>query len=275
MSPENKHRIVGIIVLIAFIALLIPFLFTSGVKKQTQVAGENTPATSNLVGSSGEVLEEQQPLQTVTEQQAGVMQQPVSSAQQNIPPVAVAAHQEKPELSHEKDGQPILPSKNLGEQTTGADVVPPVSRKDAGAKESIVPKADTKSVNTVVEAPSENDDSAIAITGMEEKTKTSTKKAVSKKHVAVSKAKKAQLNRAKAYWSVQVGSFSDKERVKKMVTDLQSKGFHVYLQKINTSVGEMVRVLVGREASREKAAKISKQLHSTLGVGGRVVRNSK
>lgn len=36
MSPENKQRVVGVIVLVAFIALLIPFLFTSGLKKKDQ-----------------------------------------------------------------------------------------------------------------------------------------------------------------------------------------------------------------------------------------------
>ena len=80
---------------------------------------------------------------------------------------------------------------------------------------------------------------------------------------------------ASTFWSVQVGSFSDQSRMQNMVNSLQAKGYHVYLQKISTSRGAMVRVLVGRETSKSKAVAIANQLKTKLKINGRVVGSKK
>jgi DedD protein len=100
-------------------------------------------------------------------------------------------------------------------------------------------------------------------------------KAVVKKTVV----KKGKAHKGKVIasrsWSVQVGSFSDQARAQKLVNNLQSKGYHVYLQKITTSRGPMVRVLVGREPCKAKAVQLASQLKTKLKIDGRVVRNKK
>ena len=94
------------------------------------------------------------------------------------------------------------------------------------------------------------------------------------KEAVTSKVKNAQKG-AKVLWSVQVGSFSDQSRTQKMVENLRAKGFRVFLQKISTSSGQMVRVLVGRESCKEKAIKIAEKLKTTLAIDGRLVSNKK
>jgi len=79
----------------------------------------------------------------------------------------------------------------------------------------------------------------------------------------------------KEFWSVQVGSFSDEAHVQKLLTQLHSKGFQVYTQKITTSTGSLTRVLVGREAKKEKASQIAGQLETTMKIKGRLIRNQK
>ncbi len=43
MSPENKQRIVGVVVLMAFFALLVPFLFSSGIRKKLSTPADEIP----------------------------------------------------------------------------------------------------------------------------------------------------------------------------------------------------------------------------------------
>ena len=255
MSSENKQRVVGIIVLIAFIALLIPFLFTSGIKKKHQLASSEVeiPAAT-----------------TSANQDVGVLPAP-SSEQNSIfaqGSAKDASKKELPVVLPQQSGTE-LKSEQPGISTESNQVIPTESGLPEQEESSLANAAavNNQTVDVSQEAAAE------------------VKPAVSGSKVVpvVPKAKKDTIvgkkvvknKGAKVFWSVQVGSFSDQARVQKMVTNLQTKGHHVYLQKITTSRGPLVRVLVGHEMSKAKAIKIANQLKVKLKINGQVVRNKK
>ena len=241
MSPENKQRAVGIVVLVAFIALLIPFLFTSGVKKKDQADSGSEAATSI----------------------------PVNEVSASPPSAEMAASNLQPPLTTTTTN-PTTPSKELPKE--GIDTnVNAVADLPVAITEGVTentPETATKvepEPNIIPEdgKPKESKDLAMVPQKSVEKIKPVIKKPVVAK------------SNGKIHWSVQVGSFSDKQRMQRMVSKLQTSGFKVFLQKINTSHGLMIRVLVGREATQAKAEKISLQLKKKLKLTGRVVSNKK
>lgn len=96
---------------------------------------------------------------------------------------------------------------------------------------------------------------------------------VAKKHesheVTAAKAKAAELANA---WSVQLGSFSQKENAEKLVKELRSKGYAAYMHQAKSGKGSISRVYVGPELKREKAEAMATKLLETLNLKGVVVK---
>ncbi|MDR1057266.1 MAG: SPOR domain-containing protein [Coxiellaceae bacterium] len=230
MALEYKQRVVGIIVLIAFIALLIPFLFTSGVKKKQQ-------STSREI---------------------------------DIPTTPIASvNQESIALPTSQDVSNEISTKELSvESQSPQSVFEATTPEEGGAVAANVSAVNTlmaEETNQVQTEPTTNELTEVPVVS----------KADEGKSAVVGRGKTVKNKGAKAFWSVQVGSFANKARLQKMITNLQKKGYHVYSQKITTSRGPMSRVLVGRETSRAKAMKIANQLRVKFKINGHVVRNKR
>lgn len=230
MSFENKQRVIGIVVLIAFIALLIPFLFTSGIKRK-QTAKDEIPMSDK----KRELIAQQ--IQSISD--TVPEEQPAKEPELTEQPIALPQDQ----------AEPIANSTLVDEQV--APTLPIVLPET-----SDVPKPSTV-VEKTVELP------------------TNVKKApVAKKSDAVKSLQQSSVPNPKEFWSVQVGSFVDQERVQKLISKLHDQGYHVYMQKVTTSDDKVLtRILVGREASKDQAEKIVQQLATTMNIKGYVVRN--
>ena len=67
-------------------------------------------------------------------------------------------------------------------------------------------------------------------------------------------------------WTIQIASFSDKQHAINFRDQLKQKGFHAYINNVDTTKGKHIRVYVGPELSRYKAqiqlAKIDRELHA-------------
>lgn len=72
-------------------------------------------------------------------------------------------------------------------------------------------------------------------------------------------------------WAVQLGAFTDEVNAKKLIKQLQTKGFAAYLEKVKTNKGEMVRVLIGPETKKVKAQAIMAKLDKQMQLKGVVV----
>lgn len=264
MNFAKKQRVVGIVVLIAFIALLIPFLFTSGIKRKHS-AGDEIP-----INAKKRQLIAQQ-IQSIND---------TDGASVPVPKPVDGEHALVLPQDQFEQPEGIL---------TADDQVATTKTMDSQSQQQALPKPETFPIvvsETVFEESAENipkDIKLVAATatvntaGKNQKVKkTQTAKEVSRKNTGVKPAK-ATIGKkdSQEFWSVQVGSFSNQERVQKLITELHAKGYHVYMQKVTTSNQEVLtRILVGRETSKEKANKIAQQIVTTMKIKGYVVRNN-
>jgi cell division septation protein DedD len=250
MSPENKQRIIGIIVLTAFVALLIPFLFTNGIRKKQTVSDEIP----------------------MTEEKRQLIAQQI----QDIDGITMEATPVSEEKTVAEPSSMLLPKQlEQTEVLLSVDNQNSVPKASAGVEKS-EKAVSTKTQNSSFETTSKR---APVKSKIETKIAKETKKPIvvkttTNKNAQLSK-KTAAKSDAKEFWSVQVGSFSNQARVQKMVAELHKKGYQVYLQKIATSNALLTRILVGHESSKEKAGKMAKQLEATMKIKGYLVRNKK
>lgn len=72
-------------------------------------------------------------------------------------------------------------------------------------------------------------------------------------------------------WVVQLGAFSNKSNAKLLQQQLQGHGFNAYTQKVKTSRGQLVKVLVGPETQRQKAVAVQTKLNKSFNLKGVLV----
>lgn len=285
MNIQNKQRIIGIIVIVAFLALLIPFLFTSGPKKNA----DTVPANPSMI---------RLPTFTKKAPDANVGQQkpaevvPLSQTQLAQPAPAPQQAQEQPPQVPDQD-------MNAGEKQIPVAVNPP---QGASGNENLPPQmmeaqqqpvAETQNAPVVQEAKPvaqviEKKEKPVTTKAIKTTSKTASKKAqtkaqakalkvkahVGKKPIKKSKTEtKATAAKGKNFWAVQIGSFEDKARVAKLTKEIQGLGYHVYTQKVTVSKGvTLTRVMVGHETSKDSAEKIAKHLEKSLKLSGTVTQ---
>ncbi len=244
MTADNKQRIVGIIVLVAFIALLVPFLFTGGSRhRDTLEHGSEIelPLSNDVLG--GNKSTEQQP----------------PSAQKISPRESQVTNEEEyQKLSLELSGPREIENSTNNPETSMHNLQSPSS-------EEIKPMATNLAIDAKVLEPNSVD--RVTVAGVKKVAGAGTKKKISRKTLP----NKFKISVDGGNWFVQVGSFSNAERVKRLADRLQSNGFLVYFQKIVTSQGPMTRVLVGKEKSQEEAMAIARKLKSRLQLDGKVI----
>lgn len=281
MSPENKQRIVGVVVLVAFIALLIPFLFSSGIRKKL-----STPADEIPINAQKRQLITQQ-IQNINATNPAA-RSPVAATTTTAVAMPTPMTEQQPANTAQLPGLPqnqfeqpdaLLPleENDQTELANNADINQSNQSIATPASTEVAPAINT---STATNQPSANSVVAVETATPVASTKTALKNKAIKKSKITSKNKKAKpisINAGtKEFWSVQVGSFSDEVSMQKLIAQLRSNGFNVYTQKIITSSTKpLTRVLVGREMDKGKASKIAKQLEATMKVKGHLVRNQK
>lgn len=284
MKPETKQRIIGIVVLLAFAALLVPFLFTSGIRKKQFTSDEipinaekrqlitqqiqdmgSATATSTLHPQLPPTAGVQQP---VTQQQSTTVQQPATAQQPTggQQPMILSPSQFEHEGIFPPDDNQAEPAVNK-EASQSAQVAASQTEAMVNAQQDL--GFNTTSTESLASAEAEASAKAIQATSKV------AKKSVVKKTGKNKTPKKVTKNSDKIFWSVQVGSFSNPVRIQKLIAELHQKGFRVYQQKVTTTKAILTRVLVGHEASKVKAKELAQKLLTTMKIKGQVVRNTK
>ena len=75
-------------------------------------------------------------------------------------------------------------------------------------------------------------------------------------------------------WTVRVGTFSKSENVDTVSSLLNDSGFNARHTKVQTTLGEAIRVWLGPYASKEMAEKVSVRLKSLTGEKGYITRHA-
>lgn len=252
MEKQTKHRILGVMVVIALVIILLPF-FQSGKELASDTTLVNAPP-----------FPEQSVQTTAT---AAADEEPSLNSQDLAPPTIT-------EAAHEADSavpvsQP-LPVDML--KTIRPNVV-----NDAKTSES-VKSADIKSTVT--------NDEEIKIKMALDNKKPVLKHgdAAPRKILPIAKkgAKKAVIpdlpldddgltQLKNAAWVIQLGSFKDKSNALHLVNQLRAKGYSAFIQRVSTSLGSSTRVFVGPESQRNSAHALATQLEDDMHLHGIVI----
>lgn len=288
MSPENKQRVIGIVILVAFVALLIPFLFTSGIGRkvlksdqipmspeQRQLAALQIKNTGSVVASpkQSEASTAANQAQIVPGSLNGSDQQSSEIATPPSPQASTVVNEQPvdvsfpPELSsNNRVSPPSLPTLESDAELTN-------KTNAVVAPEAILPEEEPKEQKKIDEVLLMD---KIVKKSIDIKTKTKAPKKAKTAPRANKKnnitTKKASIKKA-GNWSVQVGSFTNPTSVNKLVSQLRGKGFKAYLQKVTKNNITMTRVLVGSEANKQIAKQIADKLSADLNITGHLTRS--
>lgn len=298
MLIENKQRLVGIIVLVVFVALLVPFLFSGGSKKEAKEATDKTinnsaiPVTTTTSLNAPQVLEQNAPtintttnaaanppavsgqavdtipVQTInTEMPSNVgVQQPEpikkssGSIAQPMPPVVKHS---APSLAPAPAATPTVMAAPVAQSATVATPATPTMGQPAA--QPVATMVEQPTTQPVAAVPAQPIAQPAATTVAKQPTTIQYKKAVLKPHALTGTV-------TGTFWAVQVGSFADQNHVQKLLKDLHAKGFHVTAQKIKTAHGMLTRVVVGHEASRAGAETVAAKLEKTSHLKGTIIK---
>lgn len=75
-------------------------------------------------------------------------------------------------------------------------------------------------------------------------------------------------------WAVQVGSFSEEPRARKLAEDLKTRGYPAFVMRYQDGETLYFRVRVGPQQTREQAETVAKQIKQATGGPARAVPNS-
>ena len=73
-------------------------------------------------------------------------------------------------------------------------------------------------------------------------------------------------------WSLQLGSFKNKENATSLRAELRAANYHSYILQAKTSDGETFRVLVGPMLKKSALLKLGEQIDANFNVKGQLVR---
>jgi cell division septation protein DedD len=269
MNNQIKQRIIGIIVLAAFIAILVPFLF-SGSKKTTMKATTLEVSTTAINVSEANKLIEQKVV-------AASQNSPHTPSETNKTKTANAAviHEQRPSATTVpvQTSQTAINSVTLSSPKTNGLDNQEVSSETDSQKTEI---SQTKSLQ--FDATTTPEESSI-VTSKKQKPML-----MAKQHIVKSKiAKKAKTKLTKSIrvqktvlpknprWAVQLGCFVETKSAENLLSDLRSKGFRPYTKKTNGKKINFTCVLVGNEADQIKASKIANTLEQLFNLKGKVI----
>jgi len=284
MFAQNKQRIVGIIVLVIFVALLIPFLLAgNSSQSQHETEANNTSVPVN-VGQNNEpqvAAEDQSLLEPMTNPGPELAQAGVENKSATIPSIEQqpASQEVMPNATSQMPTAPQQPAINATNESvaipannTATADVSNLSNEVINAPQPAVVKMPAESSNEMSQPQALPEGIVAAPRPVTIKLPSLTEKKPVIHAKKMAKAKTKAQVKARGNWVVQVGSFADAKHVYKLEAKLRAKGFKVYTNKINTYKGELTRVSVGSGLSKQQADNIAARLEAS-GISAKVSRD--
>src|SRR3990167_10056508 len=257
MESKTKHRILGIMVVAGIAVLMYPFMVgTSSMPNEhalvmappfpdqaTQIASAMSDDVINMTAATDEMV------LASTEQDSKFNQQPDP-----------AANQANPDLTNVSSVQPSSDTK--------AKTEPKVQTKTAETSllESDIKPAKIKAIQRKISA------------------KPAKKLVRLKKHTLHARRQPLAVNKntpignngllelKQAAYVIQLGSFSKKTNALKLVNKLRANGYRAFIQNVDLSSGQNIRVFVGPEHRQASARQMATDLEKEMKLRGIVIR---
>lgn len=272
MEIKTKHRIIGIVAIVALAIIIVPFFIN-----RTQSSNINVkPAAQVPIADSSDG--------PAPQKQAAIEPSAEMTSTANEPHNAVPIEPQQIPANSNLATEPLRPVAQIPKTA--------VVSSNVHAKMSALENTDSNSKaktseaeNTATESPVKNITKPTPV--HEEATKP--KKIPRNKNgsvkvmfahqqshhnlVAVKKEiKKTKLVDLHNAWAVQIGSFAQKNNADKLVQQLRSKGFAAYVDRAKSGRMTVERVFVGPEAKRAHAEELVKKLKHAFQLKGVVVK---
>lgn len=291
MNIQIKQRIVGVIIVGALIALLIPFLFvgktnkddtlkldipevqvnpTTAVETPPPLVNDRVELTSNTVEPSLQ-NEPEKP-----ESLAAQITAPIASTTAPIPTKA------EPVAEAKKINQniPLNPkTETVYDDKSGEDLV-----VDSLAKTTVEAAAPTSAESIVKQeqnvmslSPKKHVDKKVKNLKKVKASKSANKSNNRKKTTKI-QAKKTTVTAAittvgTGPWSVYLGDFPENEQGR-LIKKMHDSGYRAYAKKTKTPDGMFVGIYVGRLRTHEQAEQLATELQQVTGFSGKTVKTN-
>lgn len=291
MERSTKHRILGILVVVALVIISLP-LFQGSKETNTQTAAINTPAFPD---QSVQVAPPTQPAMATNnpvEPKPAPTSAAVESPEDQPDDVITTLH---PSVVNAQE--PAKPETVAPQAMTAANA--PVAAPPVGVTATTEPKVETSNVIPVGQALATKASvkPANLITSKDaQKAKVlhasntaKLKKASTMTRLANANAKhnvkvkpfapvahtalqdNGLVSLRSASYVIQMGSFKNKTNALKLVNQLRANGYPAFIQKMSTAFGENIRVFVGPANKRTAAVALADKLENHMHLKGIVI----
>jgi cell division septation protein DedD len=236
MDSKKKCKILGILMIIAFIIILLPF-FQGDKDLPIQTVTIKEPPFPKPIAQV-----------TVAE----------GSSQSDIPSASSMVKSKKIELGqrHDTTSATIANKSNV----TTSDVILP----------SIAKTAQEKPVtNTLTSLHREKDKAALGSSSQTVRSLADRQKHVETLFTTAGSNELVKLKHA--VWAIQLGNFRNKAHALQLVNSLRASGYHAFMQYASSMSGETMRVFIGPELNRSSARILANRIERGLHIRGIVV----
>ncbi len=257
MDIKTKHRIIGIIAIVALAVIFLPMLFTHSFNDTALKLSSHVPSAPDKPSLElNTPSAPPSPSSNSSNAPASVSTSATSNDNNNLAtaPLQISNNtdSDKVDANIEQSNESNL-SDALTTSVTASQSNPPINSvttttvKPAAEKNNVTQPQQLNSAEKPVASAHFMD----------------LKKSIIKNAPAASQAEA---------WTIQIGSFSDKNNALQLVKKLRNKGFAAYSNEVKTGAVSMTRVFVGPELQREKAETILNQLQQQFGLKGVIAK---
>ncbi|MDX7988459.1 cell division protein DedD [Xenorhabdus sp. 12] len=236
MASKFQNRLVGTIVLVAVGIIVLPMIF-DGDKKYN----ENQFASIPLVSKLGD----EENIDSIP---------PLTQSMPSTPPEGAAEAMQTQNQSQEQSGTDIL-SGAVPSETAPVTQPPVLTPKDL---------RETGKTESPVQPKVENNPQAKA------ESRSATKPEAKSETKSEAKPKLAEQAPQASAYVVQLGALKNADKVNEIVAKLRLSGHQVYTAPASPVQGQLTRIYVGPNASRQKLESILSELREITGLQGQV-----
>lgn len=283
MNIQVKQRIVGIIIVIALIALLVPFLFVSKKNKDdtlklalpesqdqkieapVPLVSENAPAIPSAVEQSApkELVKSESIIPQIPKAAAPVV--PVVNTAVPVPvPAKIEPAAESNKVDAKSTDDLVIDSLAKGEKIA-APTTPANTESIIKQEQNVMDLAPKPQATKDVKDMKNTKDAKNAKKG---KTTKTTKSSLQKSNTKVL-AKNATATQG--LWSIYLGDFPEAEQ-NGLIKKLHDFGYRAYSKKMKTPDGAFVGIYVGHLRTQKQAKQLAEEIQRVTGFNGKAVK---
>lgn len=265
MESKTKYRILGILVIVAIVVIVMPFIHF---KKEANRDIASAPPFPEQNAQVSSLVPVQQPMENAIEQKpADTINNPSPTrlADNSAVTNRVDAAVTDPGPSDDQN-EPSPVSMNSNLKSNNAD-----TNQTAQALQTAFNSSVQNNTHQNKQAPVKKHQTKTIVKTNAKKPAHITQrnfKLNSQKSNAISIRDNGLYDIKTPVWVIQLGSFQSKESAVRMVNSLRANGYKAFFQEIDTVLGEKTRVFVGPELDQAAARHLAKQLEAELKVRG-------